>query len=49
VTLGERCVLFQHVTFYEGVQLGADCVVEDRVRVGYDCRIGIGSRLMYGA
>lgn len=49
VTLGERCLLFHHVTFYEGVELGDDCVVEDRVRVGYDCGIGAGSRLMYGA
>jgi acetyltransferase-like isoleucine patch superfamily enzyme len=32
-----------------GVQLGDDCVVEDQVHVGYDSRIGAGSRLMYGA
>lgn len=49
VIIGERCLLFHHVTVYEGVQLGDDCVVEDRVRVGYGSHIGAGSRLMYGA
>lgn len=49
VVIGERCLVFNHVVLYEGVQLGDECVVEDRVRVGYDSRVGAGSRLVYGA
>jgi acetyltransferase-like isoleucine patch superfamily enzyme len=49
VEVGDRCLLFNQVVVYEGVAIGAACVVEDRVRVGYDCQIGAGTRLMYGA
>lgn len=49
VEIGERCLLFNQVVVYEGVSIGPGCVVEDQVRIGYDCRIGAGSRLMYAA
>lgn len=49
VTVGERCLLFNAAVIYEGVSLGDDCVLEDRVRVGYDSTIGARSRLAYGA
>jgi len=40
VVVGDRCLIFNAVILYEGVQLGVDCVVEDRVRVGYDTTVG---------
>src|SRR5262245_39784576 len=49
VEVGDNCLLFNQVILYEGVTIGSGCVIEDRVRIGYDCRIGAGSRLMYGA
>lgn len=49
VVVGERCLVANHVVLYEGVQVGRDCFLEDRVRVGYDSTIGEGSRLVYGA
>lgn len=49
VVIGERCMIFNQVIIYEGVDIAPDCVVEDRVRIGYDCRIGARSRLLYGA
>jgi len=49
VTIGERCLVFNQVVLFEGVQLAADCVVEDRVRIGYDSTVGPRSRLVYGA
>lgn len=49
VVIGDRCMLFNHVVVYEGCSIGDECVLEDRVRVGYDTRMGPGSRLMYGA
>jgi acetyltransferase-like isoleucine patch superfamily enzyme len=49
VKIGERCLLFNHVVAYEGVHIGEGCVVEDRVRIGYESRIGPETRLAYGA
>ncbi|MGH8903510.1 MAG: acyltransferase [Egibacteraceae bacterium] len=49
VAIGERCIIFNLVVIYEGVRVGKGCVIEDRVRIGYDSRIGAGSRLVYGA
>ncbi|RJQ77662.1 acetyl/acyl transferase [Pseudonocardiaceae bacterium YIM PH 21723] len=49
IVIGPRSLLANHVVIYEGVRIGADCVVEDRVRVGYDCAIGERTRLAYGA
>lgn len=36
----DRCMIFNAVILYEGVELGVDCVVEDRVRLGYDSTVG---------
>lgn len=49
VVIGERCLLFNQVVIYEGSRLGNGCVVEDRVRIGYDTSIGREARLVYGA
>lgn len=49
VTVGERTILMNHVVLYEGVRLGDDCLVDDRVRVGYGTSVGPRSRLVYGA
>ena len=49
VTIGERCLLFNQIVMYEGVQIGDDCVIEDRVRIGYGCNVGARSRIVYGA
>jgi len=49
VTIGARCLVFNQVVIYEGVQVGDNCVIEDQVRIGYDTQIGSGTRLVYGA
>ncbi|WP_083933903.1 acyltransferase [Sciscionella marina] len=49
VVVGARCLLCSHVTVYEGARIGDDCLLEDRVRIGYDSRIGSRSRIIYGA
>jgi serine acetyltransferase len=49
VNVGERCLIFNQVVMYEGVRVGDDCVIEDRVRIGYNTRIGPGTRVAYGA
>lgn len=49
VVIGERCIIFNQVVVYEGARVGEGCVIEDRVRIGYDSRIGARSRLVYGA
>lgn len=49
VDIGAGCLIFNHVIVYEGVQLGEGCVIEDRVRIGYDSVIGAETRLLYGA
>jgi acetyltransferase-like isoleucine patch superfamily enzyme len=49
VKIGERCLIFNQVIIYEGAQVGDECVVEDRVRLGYDVQVGERSRLLYGA
>ena len=46
VVIGERCMIFNQVIIYEGVDVAPDCVVEDRVRIGFGCRIGARSRLL---
>lgn len=49
VTVGPKCLVANHVVVYEGVQIGADCVIEDRVRIGYNGTIGERTRIVYGA
>ncbi|WP_344163590.1 acyltransferase [Nocardiopsis rhodophaea] len=49
VRIGNGCILMNQVILYEGVSLGDDCLVEDRVRIGYDTVVGARSRLVYGA
>lgn len=49
VTIGERCLIFNHVTIYEDTRIGDDCVLEDAVRIGYGGRIGNAVRLLYAA
>ncbi|MGH3872812.1 MAG: acyltransferase [Pseudonocardiaceae bacterium] len=49
VVIGERCLLFNQVVIYEGSRLGDGCVVEDRVRIGYNTCVGYEARLVYGA
>jgi len=31
VWIGDQCMIFTAVILYEGVELGVDCVVEDRI------------------
>jgi len=49
VVVGARCLIGNHVVIHEGTRIDADCVIEDRVRIGYDGRIGEGARIAYGA
>ena len=49
MVIGERCLIFNQVVIYEGSRLGDGCVIEDRVRIGYDALVGRDVRLLYGA
>lgn len=49
VMVGADCLVANQVVIYEGVQIGAGCVIEDRVRIGYDTTIGERTRVVYGA
>jgi acetyltransferase-like isoleucine patch superfamily enzyme len=49
IVIGENCLIFNHVVVYEGTWIGDGTVIEDRVRIGYDCRVGRQARLLYGA
>lgn len=49
VMVGDRSVLFNQITIYEGTVIAADCVLEDRARLGYGCEIGERTRLVHGA
>ena len=49
VEIGARCLVFNQVIAYEGVQIADDCLIEDRVRIGYNSRIGAETRIIYGA
>lgn len=49
VRIGKGSLLMHGVIAYEGVDIGAGCVVEDRVRIGYDSIIGARTRLIHGA
>ncbi|MGH3622091.1 MAG: DapH/DapD/GlmU-related protein [Sciscionella sp.] len=49
VTVGPKCLVANHIVVYEGVQIGAACVIEDRVRIGYTSTIGERTRVVYGA
>lgn len=47
-SVGDNALFGNFTTVYEGSIIGARCVVDDYVRVGYDCLIGDDTRLMYG-
>jgi acetyltransferase-like isoleucine patch superfamily enzyme len=49
VTIEPGCIIGNHVVIQEGSTVEARSVVEDRVRIGYECHIGSGSRIAYGA
>lgn len=49
VMVGPGCLVANLVVMYEGVQIGAGCVIEDRVRIGYDSTIGERTRVVHGA
>lgn len=49
VVVGERSILSNFVTLYEGVKVGSDCFLDDRVRIGYDSTLGDRTRVEYAA
>ncbi|WP_158889088.1 DapH/DapD/GlmU-related protein [Amycolatopsis anabasis] len=49
VSIGPECLVANQVVVYEGVRIGAGCVIEDRVRIGYNSTIGERTRMVYGA
>jgi acetyltransferase-like isoleucine patch superfamily enzyme len=49
VTIEAECIIGNHVVILEGSTVAARTVVEDHTRIGYDCRIGSDSRIIYGA
>lgn len=49
VQVGDRCMIGNQVTVTEGTVLETDVILEDHVRIGFNCTIGRGTRVMYGA
>jgi acetyltransferase-like isoleucine patch superfamily enzyme len=49
VSVGPGCIIANHVTVYEGVNIERGCFLEDRVRIGYGCSVGARTRVIYGA
>jgi acetyltransferase-like isoleucine patch superfamily enzyme len=49
VTVGPNCLIANHVIDYEGAHIDDDCLIEDRVRIGYNSRFGARTRIVYGA
>lgn len=49
VSIGRGSVLMHHVIVYEGVRVGEGCLLDDRVRLGYDTVIGDRTRITHGA
>ncbi|WTW98251.1 hypothetical protein OG216_35110 [Streptomycetaceae bacterium NBC_01309] len=49
VVVGPNCLVANHVVIHEGVQIASECVIEDRVRIGYNTSVGAGTRIVYGA
>lgn len=47
--IGNDCVIGNDAVIYEGTELGSFAILEDRIRIGYNCSIGSNARLMYGA
>lgn len=47
VRIGDKSVLCNFVSVYEGTEIGSDCFLEDYVRVGYGSKIGCNVRIMY--
>lgn len=49
VTAGADCLIGNHAVIHEGVHVHDGCVIEDRVRIGYDSTVGERTRIVYGA
>lgn len=49
VRVGDKCIICNYVSIYEGTDIGPDSIIEDNVHIGYDCRIGRSTRITYGA
>ncbi len=49
VRVGDRCIICNYVSIYEGTEIGSECIIEDHVHIGYGCRIGRNVRITYGA
>ena len=49
VKLSDNCIIGNHVTIYEGVEIGCDTIIEDNIRIGYNSVIGRNVRIMHRA
>lgn len=49
VTVGADCLIGNHAVIHEGVHVRDGCMIEDRVRIGYDSTVGERTRIVYGS
>jgi acetyltransferase-like isoleucine patch superfamily enzyme len=49
VKIGDQCIIANHVTIYEGVEIGICTVIDDYVRIGHDSKVGHNARITHGA
>jgi acetyltransferase-like isoleucine patch superfamily enzyme len=47
--LGDRAAVFPLAIIYDGAEIGADVVIEERCKIGYEAHIGAGSKVINGA
>ena len=49
VKVGDKCIIGNYVSIYEGTNIGPSSIIEDHVHIGYGCQIGRNVRITYSA
>lgn len=49
VYISDNVIIGNDALIYEGCKIGIGVILEDRIRIGFNCDIGANTRLMYGA
>jgi UDP-3-O-[3-hydroxymyristoyl] glucosamine N-acyltransferase len=48
VIINDNVIIFNNVTIYEGTYIGEGSIIDDQVRIGYDCYISTKTRITHG-
>ena len=47
VIINDNVIIYNNVTIYEGACIGEGCIIDDQVRIGYDCNVSKGTRITH--